>query len=307
MRQRLFIALLAAGFSAAAARADVRLPAIFSDHMVIQGEVPATIWGWAEPGESVAVSIDDQTKTTTADAGGHWSLKLDKIKSPWLPEGFVNGISAPVANPRTLTVKGHNTLTIHDVLVGEVWLCSGQSNMEMQIKGGMHGQVDHADEEIAAANYPQIRMFLFHQTYSIYDLPAPTDTPQNDRDGEWLVFSPETVARFSAMAYFFGRDLARELVTPIGLINSSVGGTPIEAWTSLEAQRAEPALRPVLDEWQQKLAGFDAESEQRKFLEAKAAWLKTRSAAQKPESPCRRPRSRSRIFAWRRRADCSTR
>jgi sialate O-acetylesterase len=128
-------------------------------------------------------------------------------------------------------------------------------------------------------------MFLFQQTYAIYELSAPPDEPMADRAGEWIVCSPETVARFSATAYFFGCDLHRELGKPIGLINSSVGGTPIEAWTSLGAQQAEPALRPVLDEWQQKLAQYDAEGEQRKFLEAKTAWLKQRSAAQKTGEP----------------------
>jgi sialate O-acetylesterase len=149
----------------------------------------------------------------------------------------------------------------------------------------MHGRVDRADEEIAAANYPQMRMFLFRQTYSVYELPAPPDSPLADREGEWVVCSPETVARFSATAYFFGRDLFKELGAPIGLINSSVGGTPIEAWTSLDAQRQEPALHAVLDEWQQKLTGFDAAGDQQKYLDAKAAWLKARAAAQKAGQP----------------------
>jgi len=265
------ILLLLMTLGALSARAEVKVPAVFSDHMVLQGDVAVNVWGWAEPGESVAASIDGQTKTAVADAGGKWALKLDKLKAG--------------AEPQTLTLKGRNTVTIHDVLVGEVWLCSGQSNMEMQVKGGMHGQVDNADEEIAAAKYPEIRMFVFKQTYSVYELPTPPDAPMSDRPGEWLVCSPETVARFSATGYFFGRDLQRELGVPIGLIHSSVGGTPIEAWTSLEAQRSGSALHPVLDEWQEKLANFDAEREQQNFAAAKAVWLKQRAAAQGKGEP----------------------
>ncbi|MEP6671173.1 MAG: sialate O-acetylesterase [Chthoniobacter sp.] len=271
MKKSLSIMLLFTALGVVNVCGDVKVPAIFSDHMVLQSDAAANVWGWAEPGETVSVSIADRTKTTSSDANGNWALKLDKLKAG--------------AEPRTLTVKGKNTVTIHDVLVGEVWLCSGQSNMEMQVKGGMHGQVDNADEEIAAAKYPEIRMFVFRQTYAIYDLPAPPESPMSDRPGEWLVCSPETVARFSATAYFFGRDMHRELGVPIGLINSSVGGTPIEAWTSLDAQHGEPALHPVLDEWQQKLANYNAEREQQKFTSAKTVWLKQRAAAQAKGEP----------------------
>ncbi|MEI9893276.1 MAG: sialate O-acetylesterase [Chthoniobacter sp.] len=271
MKKSLFILTAFWTLSVVTGRAEVKLPAIFSDHMVLQSDTAASVWGWAEPGETVSVSFAGQTKAATTDAGGKWALKLDKIKAG--------------AEPQTLTVKGRNELAVHDVLIGEVWLCSGQSNMEMQVKGGLHGQVDNADEEIAAAKYPEIRMFVFRQTYAIYELPAPPDSPLSDRPGEWLVCSPETVARFSATAYFFGRDLHRALGAPVGLIHSSVGGTPIEAWTSLEAQRSGPALRPVLDEWQQKLASYDAEREQQNFLSAKAVWLKQRVAAQAKGEP----------------------
>jgi len=271
MKRYHLITIALACLAPASARADVKLPAIFSDHLVLQGGAAAAIWGWAEPGETVTASIDDQTKTAEADSAGHWTLKLGQLKAG--------------AEPRTLTVKGRNTLTIRDVLVGEVWLCSGQSNMEMQVKGGMHGQVDRADEEIAAANYPQIRMFVFQQTYNIYELPVTPDEPMSDRPGEWLVCSPETVARFSAIGYFFGRDLHRELHSPVGLIHSSVGGTPIEAWTSIEAQRAEPELQPVLEAWRQKLANFDPPRAQQDFLQAKATWLKQRAAAAASQQP----------------------
>ena len=265
---RSFVILLAL---ACAAHGAVKLPAIFSDHMVLQAGVAVPIWGWAEPGEEATVSIAGKTATTKADADGRWSVKIEKL--------------AATSKPQTMTIKGGNTLTIHDVLVGEVWLCSGQSNMEMEVKGGMHGQVDRADEEIAAANHPKIRMFIFDEVYRIYDLPVPPNKPASDRAGAWIVCSPETVARFSAIGYFFGRDLEAQLGVPIGLISSAVGGTPIEAWTSLEAQQVEPALQPVLDDWQRRLTNFDAGREQKKFNEDKQRWLKERSAALKAGQP----------------------
>jgi sialate O-acetylesterase len=251
----------------ASARAEVRLPAVFSDHMVLQGNVDVAVWGWAHAGESVTVSIAGQSKTAQAGADSGWRVKLDPLK--------------PSAEPLTMTVKGTNNLTIRDVLVGEVWLASGQSNMEMQIKGKLHGSVDHAEEEIAAANHPEIRMFRHDAPFAIYELPVPPLEPLPDRPGRWRVCSPATVADFSALGYFFARDLHQRLGVPVGILCAAVGGTPIEAWTSLAAQRAAPKLPPVLDDWQKRLAGFDPEREQAEFLGKKAAWLKERSEAVK--------------------------
>ena len=258
-------------FFIAAARAEVKLPAIFSDHMVVQADAVVAIWGWAAEDEKVIVSLAEQSAETKGSADGKWMVKLAKLKTS--------------GEPQTLTVKGGNTLTVRDVLVGEVWLASGQSNMEMQIKGRMHGSVDRADEEIAAANFPQIRMFVRDPPFAIYELPVPPKEPLADRAGAWRVCSPQTVADFSAIGYFFARDLHRQLRVPVGIISASVGGTPIEAWTSLAAQQAEPALKPVLDDWQKRLANFDAEREQKNFLDAKKAWLKQRSDAMKKGEP----------------------
>lgn len=248
-------------------QAQLRLPAIFSDHMVVQADRPVAVWGWAAPGEKVTVSILGESQTAETAANGRWAVTLGKLPSS--------------AQPQTMTIKGRTTLVVNDVLVGEVWLGSGQSNMEMQIKGKLHGSVDRADEEIAAANHPGIRMFVHDEPYAIYELPAPPDEPAADHPGTWRVCSPETVADFSALGYFFARDLHKDLGVPIGIINASVGGTPIEAWTSLDVQRAEPALAPVLADWEKRLAGFDAEREQKDFLEKKASWLKQRSELMK--------------------------
>ncbi len=194
------------------------------------------------------------------------------------------GPHAPTAEPQTLTVAGKNTLTVQDVLVGEVWLCSGQSNMEMQIRG-LHGQVDRAEEEIAAANFPQIRMFVHHDVYSIDALPAPPAEPLLDRAGAWSVCSPQSVASFSAIGYFFARTLHEQLGVPVGIVSAAVGGTPIEAWTSLTAQEAEPGLQPVLDDWRQRTSQFDPQRAQQEFTIAKGVWLKQRAAARAAGQP----------------------
>ncbi len=218
---------------ACTAHAGVKLPAIISDHMVPQNNATDAIWGWAAPGESVTVSIAGQTQATTAAANGRWNVRLEHLTAS--------------SEPQTLTVTGRNTLTLDDVLVGEVWLASGQSNMEMRLKDKLHGSVDNADEEIAAAKYPAIRVFMHNDGYAIYDLPLPPAEPMADRPGQWVVCSLDTPAGFSAMGCFFARDLHARLRVPVGIVTAAVGGTPIEAWTSLAAQEAEPALKPVLD------------------------------------------------------------
>ena len=259
---RIALTILAA-FHALSVCAEVKLPAVISDHMVLQADVAVPIWGMAAPGEEVTVSFAGQTQTMKAASDGRWIVKLGNLK--------------PAGEPQVMTVHGTNALTVKDVLVGEVWLASGQSNMEMQIKGKLHGAVNRADEEIAAANHPSIRMFMHDAPFGIYELPVPPREPLADRPGAWRVCSPETVADFSALGYFFARDLHRQLGVPVGILSAAVGGTPIEAWTSLPAQQAAPALKPVLDDWQKRLANFDPVREQKTFLDTKNAWLKERA------------------------------
>ncbi len=236
--------------TAVTACADVKLPAIFSDHMVLQRDAAVPAWGWAEPGEAVTVSIQGQTKTTTADAMGKWSVKLDKFSA---------------TNTLTLVVSGKNKITVNDVLVGEVWLGSGQSNMAMWVKS-----VRDLEQEKVSAKFPQIRMFTVKRHETV--------TPQKDCEGEWVLCSPETVSGFSATAYFFGRELHQKLGVPVGLINGSVGATPIEAWTSLEKQEGKKELAPVFAEWATKLrAPFDPVKAQAQYEKQYAAW-KTNSA-----------------------------
>jgi sialate O-acetylesterase len=199
--------------------ADVKLPAVIGDNMVLQQQTSAPIWGWADPGERIRVTADwlDAAVATTANNSGDWSLRLQ---------------TPTAGGPYAVTVRAANTITLSNVLIGEVWVCSGQSNMEWSINHG----IDHAEQEAAAANYPEIRLFDVPHKLAV--------SPQHDCEAEWLACSPETVRPFSAVGYFFGRELHRELNVPVGLIGCNWGGTAAEPWVS------EPTLR--------KLGDFDA-------------------------------------------------
>jgi sialate O-acetylesterase len=210
----------------AALRADVRCALLFSDHMVLQRDRPVAVWGEAAPGETVAVEFAGQHKSAVATAAGRWRVDLDPLPAS--------------AEPRTLTVHGSNTLTFSDVLVGEVWLCSGQSNMEKQL-GPRQGQqpTDNYEEEIRRADYPRLR--LFEVPWSAKPKPGVTGLC-------WVSCTPGTIvsAEFSAVAYYFGRELVRELGVPVGLIQSSFGGTQIEAWMPAAAFASSPELRDLV-------------------------------------------------------------
>ena len=204
--------LVLASLSASAA---VSLPKIFGDHMVLQRDQKIPVWGWAAPGEKVAVRIDDgpAVEATTA-ADGSWRVDL-----PALPAG----------GPHKLSVAGANTVAFEDVLVGEVWLCSGQSNMEWPMAAS-----HEAKDDMAAANFPQIRHIGIPK--------ATAGSPQKDVRADWKVCAPGTVGSFTAVGYFFGLELHRQLNVPIGLINSSWGGTRIEPWTTPDGFDVAPSL-----------------------------------------------------------------
>ncbi len=204
--------------------AAVRLPKVLGSHMVLQRNSPVKIWGWADAGETVRVTGDwlDAAASTQADADGHWQVSLQ---------------TAAAGGPHVITVTGENTITLDDVLLGEVWVASGQSNMEMPLipVSGAYTGIQDAEAEVAAATYPQIRVFQagnfsskdplddVEPGISMYGIPpAPC---------QWRPCSPETVPTFSSTAYFFARNLHQELNVPIGIIDSSWGGTPAEAWT----------------------------------------------------------------------------
>ncbi len=197
-------------------QAAVQLPAIFSDHMVLEKSDEVPVWGTADPGESVTVTLDEVTAQTEADASGKWMLALDLSESP--------------QGPFEMTVQGDNTLRIADVVVGEVWVASGQSNMEFVVRNSIDASAIIAD----SAN-PMLRHFKVSK--------HATPVPQEALKGQWQLASPETTGGFTAVGYFFARRLQQELQVPIGIVHTSWGGTPVEAWTSQEALASVPALK----------------------------------------------------------------
>ena len=215
---------------ACALQAAVKLPALISDHMVLQQGMPVRIWGAADPGEAVKVDFQGQTVTVKAAENGKWSAWLKPLVA---------------AGPLAMTIAGTNTIAIQDVMVGEVWLGSGQSNMEFRLQTA----VNH-EEEIAAANYPMIHLFQVKR--------AVADQPADDVTGMWQVCSPASVKGFSAVEYFFGRHLMQNLHLPMGLIESDWGGTPAESWTSRQAVESDASLKFVTDNWEKTLANYPA-------------------------------------------------
>ena len=208
--------------------ADVQLPGLISDHMLLQRDAPVRIFGKAEPGETVSVAFRGQTARTAADALGRWEVWL----APLAP--------GPAAE---MTIQGANTIKIADVLVGDVWLGSGQSNMQWAVN-----RSDNADAEIAAATFPELRFFYVPRKGSA--------VPVEDVDARWVVCSPETVKEFSAVLYYFGRQMHQDLKVPIGLIHSSWGGTPIASWISGPSLVENVRLAPFLAFWQNAVAQY---------------------------------------------------
>lgn len=200
------------------ARADVRLPAVIASNMVLQQNAAAKLWGWAAPGEKVFVtpSWNNQTDSAVADENAGWQIAL---KTP------------PAGGPFSIVIKGGNTIVLQNVLVGEVWVCSGQSNMEMNFYWGL----PQMREDIPSSANPNIRFFQVPK--------ATAGTPQERGEGQWTQCDSNTVKSFSAVAYYFGRRLNKELNVPIGLLHASWGGTPAEAWTPAEEVAGNEELK----------------------------------------------------------------
>ena len=202
--------------------ADVTLPNIFSSSMVLQRGQANAVWGKADPGETVAVSIDSQTHSATADKDGHWRVMLEPMS---------------VGEPKQLVIKGKNEIRLTDVLVGEVWICSGQSNMQWSVSNSTDFAL-----EAASANYPEIRMINFPQV-------GRQEPVWTHDDRKWMVCSPQTVGGFSAVGYFFARQLHQTLQVPIGMINNAWGGSACEAWINRETLAADEQFAPLMDRW----------------------------------------------------------
>lgn len=234
-----------------ALHADVRLPAFFSDYMVLQQEKPVPVWGWADPEEEVSVAFGDQKKTAKAGADGKWLLKLDPLKASSSPQSMTVS---------TLKNSKSPILQIKNILVGEVWLCSGQSNMKMTLR-----QCGDSAKEAAASNYPNLRMFTVAENAQ--------PSPQDNCGGTWMVCTPDNASRFSAAAFYFGLEIHQNLDVPVGLINSSWGGTTVEAWTSLKAQSKLEEYKIISKEATQMLAQpWDEKREMAKYEKQLADW-----------------------------------
>jgi sialate O-acetylesterase len=245
--------LVMAGISSAAHAAVVPNP-LFADHAVLQRGISVPVWGQASPGEAVTVKIAGQTVRGEANADGKWTVRLAPMKA---------------GGPFTLTISGENTRVLDDILVGEVWVASGQSNMERQL-GPRIGQqpIDKWEEEVAAAKYPQIRQFGVVLAQSL--------TPLATVEGKWVVCSPDTVKDFTAVGYFFARDLYRAKKVPIGIIHSSRGGTPAEAWTNEIGLRQLPDFAALSQKL--KMAVENPEAARRDYEAQLDAWFSANDA-----------------------------
>jgi sialate O-acetylesterase len=256
MFQRRFAPILVAFLAcASSAFADVQLPGIISDHMLLQRDVPVRIFGKALPGEAIAVTYRGQTAQTVTDAIGRWEVWLKPLGP---------GAAAD------MTIKGANTITIADVLVGDVWIGSGQSNMQWAVR-----QSDNADAEIAAATFPQIRLFYVPR--------KPSAVPVEDVDAKWVVCSPQSVGEFSGVLYFFGRQMHQDLKVPVGLIHSSWGGTPIASWISGPSLVGNPRLEPFLTYWQNIILQYPANMT--RYEQAQNKWEANGSQGARPATP----------------------
>jgi sialate O-acetylesterase len=265
MKKSPLLACVASLLIPAALQADVKCASVFTDHMVLQRDMPVPVWGTADAGEQVTVKAAGQSKTATADDKGKWSVKLDALQ---------------VGGPIAVEVAGKNAVKFDDVLVGDVWVCSGQSNMSFALQ-----RSDKATEEIAAADHPKIRLFSVAK--------KPSAQPLDSVKGSWEVCAPKTAADFTAVGYFFGRDLQKDLDIPIGLIHTSWGGTVAEAWTDSATLKADKDFTPILERGEQYPAGYPKAMEQYeekvKAFQAKHPGEKLPAALRKPQAPDENP------------------
>ncbi len=284
--RRWFLSLAVLVCCASVALADVKLHGLFTDHMVLQQKTTVPVWGQADPEEKVTVTFQGQKTVATADATGKWMAKLTNLE----PGG-----------PFEMTIEGKNTIKLVDVLVGEVWICSGQSNMQWTVS-----QSKDPKETIAASANPNLRLFQQRQVTSGKPLEY---TQTTDAWKNWRVSSPESVPGFSAVAYFFGQSLQKARNVPVGLIHTSWGGTPAEAWTSAEFLEKTPEVAHYLKTITRQVENWENNQEsilknyedQRKKHEESAAKLraenkKVPAAPRKPQHPNQSPNSPCRLY-----------
>ncbi len=255
MRLGVLFTVAALVFLARVGHADVKPAAIFADGMVLQRDMPDRVWGTATPGEKVNVSFAGQSIQTTAGPDGRWVVRLNPI---------------PAGGPFELTIAGNNQLTIKNVLIGEVWVAGGQSNMEMRVEQSAGG-----GDAAAGANDTQIRFFKVGGA-----LPF---APTRDFGGNWQACTPDNVKSWSAAAYFFAKELRPALGVPIGVIQNAVGWTPAEAWTSRDALLADPELKPIADRWDHWTEAYPKAKEI--YEHSHAEWILAADAAKAAGKP----------------------
>ena len=241
-------------------RADVQLPALFGDHMVLQRDRPIHLWGWADPRETVRVAFRGEVSSIVTSPKGRWNLYLEP---------------AAAGGPYDLEIHGENSIQLTDILIGDVWVGSGQSNMDWPLQ-----RCNDAAKEIAAAQHPEIRYFKVARSSA--------ETRQEDVEGEWRVVTPETASEFSGIAYFFARHLHTELGVPFGIIQSAWGGTPAQAWTSSGALLSEPELADHVAQFEAK-----REAEKPGYEAAFADWQRRAAETTREDIPQRPTRPRT--------------
>jgi sialate O-acetylesterase len=266
MKQSILPLTLAVAYAClpTAARAEIKPNRLFSDNAVLQHGIGVPVWGTGRDGEKVTVKFQGQSVAVTVQ-DGRWMARLKSLKA---------------GGPFTLTLAGDNTITLTNILVGEVWVCSGQSNMEFPLNRAVNGA-----EAIAAAQDSQLRLFTVPRGAS--------DAPRTELTGDWKECAPGSVSNFSAVAYFFGRDLRQARKVPVGLIHSSVGGTPAEAWTDRATLEADPELKKILERYAQAVQQFDPEKAAAQHKEALArhaeAVAKAKAEGKNPPAAPRAP------------------
>ena len=256
MRTPALISLLAA--LALQARAELKLPAIIGDNMVLQQKQANPLWGWDTPGTGVTVKFAGQTKSATAGADGKWTVKLDPLPAN--------------ANPAVLSIQGSTKRDLQNVLVGEVWICSGQSNMQWSVNASWDFEL-----ETATAKHPLIRLISVPQ--------VGTQEPQQDFKGEWKECSPQTVGGFSAVGFFYGRVLHQVLGVPVGLINNAWGGSAAEAWVRRDVLEKDARFKGLIEGWVAREKQLASEEARLAHEKAMAAWKEKADAAKAAGQP----------------------
>lgn len=258
MTRTRLIPLLIAFFFVFQANAQIKLPSIFGDHMVLQQKQDNPVWGWAKPNEKITVAINGQSHSATADAKGHWRVVLRPI---------------PVGGPYKMNINGESSsFFFDDILVGEVWICSGQSNMAWSLNN-----TNSAELAIATSNYPNIRLISVPQ--------VGTDEVQDDFKGSWEAASPETVPNFSAIGYFFGQHLHHALDVPIGLIDNAWGGSAAEAWVNRDVIEADKRFSEFMASWKKTESSYSYDDELKKWKKSVEKWEANKQEKGMPRKP----------------------